>query len=194
MKPKNNVLERLKAQRDKLEARIQATEARSKTAERKKDTRRKILVGSYYLDQAQKNNQMGDITKQMDGYLKRNSDRKLLAATPDVYHTDPPNSGLDGVFVGRRRRSENRHPSQCVAGRRIVGTGASSVVERYFERIWILVIGTTGFDRIDAQFSGPRAILRWAGKIGPIVEWPNAQRFVAGSRCPNQSIGTHRYG
>jgi hypothetical protein len=71
-------LEKLKTQRDKLNARIQAAEARSKQSERKKDTRRKILVGSYFLDQAIQNNQMEEIKQKMDIYLKRDSDRVLF--------------------------------------------------------------------------------------------------------------------
>jgi hypothetical protein len=47
-------LDKLKEQRTKLTARIQAAEARSKTSERKKETQRKIVVGAYYLDQARK--------------------------------------------------------------------------------------------------------------------------------------------
>ena len=54
-KNQRNQLEKLKAQRDTLNARIQAAEARAKVSDRKKDTRRKILVGAFYLDQAQGN-------------------------------------------------------------------------------------------------------------------------------------------
>ena len=75
---KLNQLERLKAQRKKIEARIQAAEARIKTKERKQDTRRKILVGSYYLDQAHKNGTGDDIKKLMTDYLSRESDRALF--------------------------------------------------------------------------------------------------------------------
>lgn len=71
-------LDKLKAQRATLEARIQLAEARAKTQQRKQDTRRKILVGSYYLDQAQKNHQLDELKNIMDGYLTRNSDRKLF--------------------------------------------------------------------------------------------------------------------
>ncbi len=71
-------LEKLKAQRAKLEARIQAAEARSKTSQRKQETRRKILVGSYYLDQAQGSEQQAALRQLMDGYLKRDSDRTLF--------------------------------------------------------------------------------------------------------------------
>ncbi len=73
-----NILERLKAQRAKIEARIQVAEARFKTVERKKDTRKKILLGSYYLDQAVKENTMQAVRSLMDHYLKRDSDRALF--------------------------------------------------------------------------------------------------------------------
>lgn len=76
--PKLSTLEKLKAQREKLNARIQAAEARSKNSDRKKDTRRKILLGSYYLEQATKNNDMEKVKKLMDDFLVRNSDRKLF--------------------------------------------------------------------------------------------------------------------
>lgn len=69
---------KLKEQRAKLEARIQAAEARAKQDERKKDTRRKILVGSYYLERVVQNNQMDELIKKLDGFLTRNSDRKLF--------------------------------------------------------------------------------------------------------------------
>ena len=76
-------LEKLKKQREALDARIQAAEARSRNNERKKDTRRKILVGAYYLEQAQKNNQAWTALQQiMTGYLTRDSDRKLFDLSP----------------------------------------------------------------------------------------------------------------
>jgi large subunit ribosomal protein L7/L12 len=71
-------LEKLKEQRDKLNARIQQKEARLKTSERKIDTRKKILIGSYFLDNAIKENKIDEIKSMMDKYLKRNSDRALF--------------------------------------------------------------------------------------------------------------------
>lgn len=71
-------LQKLKDQQAKLAARIQAIESRAKSSERKQDTRRKILVGSYYLEEAKKNDQLDPIKKIMDAYLKRNSDRALF--------------------------------------------------------------------------------------------------------------------
>jgi len=72
-------LEKLKAQRDALNARIIAAEARARVSERKKDTRRKILVGAFYLDQAQGNpSQWAELQQRMDSYLSRDSDRQLF--------------------------------------------------------------------------------------------------------------------
>ncbi len=77
-KTSQSTLERLKEQRAKLEARIQAAEARTKQANRKQDTRRKILVGSYYLDKAIKENKFDTLKELMGQYLTRDSDRKLF--------------------------------------------------------------------------------------------------------------------
>ena len=77
-KPSKQSLEKLKEQREKLNARIQQKEARLKTSERKIDTRKKILVGSYYLDHAIKEKKLDEIKSMMDKYLKRNSDRSLF--------------------------------------------------------------------------------------------------------------------
>jgi large subunit ribosomal protein L7/L12 len=72
------LLDKLKKQRAVIEARIQKAESRNKHAQRKQDTRRKILIGSYYLEQAVKNNQLDNIKNLMNGFLKRDSDRKLF--------------------------------------------------------------------------------------------------------------------
>ena len=79
-------LEKLKEQRDKLNARIQQKEKRIKTSERKKETRRKILIGSYHYDHAIKENKMDEIKSIMDKYQKRNSDRELfnLELIPEI--------------------------------------------------------------------------------------------------------------
>jgi hypothetical protein len=77
-KPSKHRLDRLKEQREKLNARIQLTEARLKTSERKKDVRRKILVGAYYLNMAAKENKMDEIKKLMDKFLTRDFDREIF--------------------------------------------------------------------------------------------------------------------
>jgi len=71
-------LENLRKQKTKIDARIQQIEAREKVKYRKQDTRRKILIGSYYLDKARKDNSMDEIKKLMAGYLTRANDRILF--------------------------------------------------------------------------------------------------------------------
>ncbi len=71
-------LQRLKEKQAKIKARIQAVEAREKVQERKKETRRKILIGAYYWEQAQKNNTLDELKQQMADFLTRDSDRRLF--------------------------------------------------------------------------------------------------------------------
>ena len=82
MDKKSKKLESLKKKQDQLKAQIQALEAAEKTREKKRDTRRKILIGAYYLDKAIKENRFDEIVKLMDGYLNRNSDRMLFDLLP----------------------------------------------------------------------------------------------------------------
>jgi len=74
----NKRLDKLKEKKKVIDARIQSIEARQKNSERKKDVRRKILIGSYYLDKAVKDNNMEEIRVIMDKFLMRNSDRILF--------------------------------------------------------------------------------------------------------------------
>ena len=82
MDKKSKKLENLKKKHAQLNAQIQALEAAEKTRERKRETRRKILVGAYYLDQAREKHQFDALVKVMDGYLNRNSDRVLFDLPP----------------------------------------------------------------------------------------------------------------
>lgn len=81
---KINKIEKLKKQRDVLNARIQKAEALEKSKERKNETRRKILVGAYYLDEAKKNSTMDEIVDAMKTYLTRKGDRVLFGLDVDV--------------------------------------------------------------------------------------------------------------
>jgi large subunit ribosomal protein L7/L12 len=80
--PISTTIEKLKAQQAKLAARIQLMTARAKVSERKQDTRRKILIGAYYLDQAKTNNETEKLFSLMHNYLTRDSDRELFNLTP----------------------------------------------------------------------------------------------------------------
>ena len=77
-KMSKSTLEKLRIQRGKINSRIQAAEARLKTSDRKKETRKKILIGSYFLDNAIKEDKLNEIKIAMDKYLKRNTDRSLF--------------------------------------------------------------------------------------------------------------------
>jgi hypothetical protein len=80
---KKNQLDKWKEQREALNNRIQAAEARQRVSERKQDTRRKILVGAYYWDEAERNpEQRTQLLKIMADYLTRDSDRRLFGLPP----------------------------------------------------------------------------------------------------------------
>ena len=78
MENKPNRLESLKKQQEQLKAKIQALEAAESSRERKRETRRKILVGAYYLDKMRADNKFNELVSLMDGYLSRDSDRVLF--------------------------------------------------------------------------------------------------------------------
>ena len=71
-------LDSLKKKRDIINARIRLVQNREQSKERKDNTRRKILIGSYYLEHVNKNNSFDSVVKLMDSYLIRDSDRMLF--------------------------------------------------------------------------------------------------------------------
>jgi len=71
-------IEKLKKQQQIIKNRILQAEARHKTTEKKRDTRRKILLGAYYLDKFRQEGNLDSIKPQLDQFLKRNSDRVLF--------------------------------------------------------------------------------------------------------------------
>lgn len=81
-----NIDESIKAkqqQLDQLKAKKQAIEAREKTRlkalERKKDTRRKILAGTFFLEAAGKDALKITVNgKTLDGFLTAEDDRKVF--------------------------------------------------------------------------------------------------------------------
>lgn len=82
MENKPTRLEILKKQQDQLKAKIQALEASEFARERKRETRRKILVGAYYLDKFRSENKFDEVVNLMDSYLNRDSDRVLFNLAP----------------------------------------------------------------------------------------------------------------
>ena len=75
------IKDQLKILRDRKEviaAKMQKLEASAKVVTRKRELQKKILVGTYFLEQASKNGTMDELKTAMLGYLKRISDRKLF--------------------------------------------------------------------------------------------------------------------
>jgi hypothetical protein len=75
-------IDKLKAQREKIDARIQALQVRVKTVERKRELQRKILVGTYYLQEALQQDEMEALKQKMNSFLTRDSDRALFDLMP----------------------------------------------------------------------------------------------------------------
>ncbi len=86
-------LEALMKKRAQLDARIQNLKAKEASQQRKDDTRRKILVGSYILDKNQKSGTMEKIIQELDKFLSKPNDRALFGLTPREekvpYQTQP---------------------------------------------------------------------------------------------------------
>lgn len=71
-------IEKLKKKQEVLKAIIQLIENREKAKERKLDTRKKILVGSYFIEKYMRDKKENELIKIMDQYLTRQSDRKVF--------------------------------------------------------------------------------------------------------------------
>jgi hypothetical protein len=78
MEPQKSPLEKLKIQEERLKARIQKLDALEKTKARKKALHLKILIGGYYLEQAQKKGTLETLKADVGRALKRESDKALL--------------------------------------------------------------------------------------------------------------------
>ena len=76
-------IEKLKKKQEVLKARIQLIENREKAKERKLDTRKKILVGSYFIEKYSEDKKEEELTKLINQYLTRESDRKVFGLDYD---------------------------------------------------------------------------------------------------------------
>jgi hypothetical protein len=76
-------LSELKKKQEQLAARIQLLEAAEKTRERKKDVRRKILLGALVLERLRQGDPKAEsLRAELDGYLTRDNDRALFELSP----------------------------------------------------------------------------------------------------------------
>jgi len=78
---KSDPLDKLMEKKQKLEQQIANAKARVKKKERAADTRKKILVGAYFLEVKYKDKE-DDLIKLLDGVLIRDNDRALFGLTP----------------------------------------------------------------------------------------------------------------
>jgi hypothetical protein len=76
----SKTLEKLKEQQKSLNARIASEQARIRNKQRKIDTRKKILVGAYFLQEYEK--KMDELVKMIDPFLTRKNDRALFGLDP----------------------------------------------------------------------------------------------------------------
>ena len=76
-------IEALKKKQEQIATRIQLLEAAEKTRERKKDVRRKILLGALVLERLRQGDPRAESLKaELGGYLTRNNDRALFDLSP----------------------------------------------------------------------------------------------------------------
>jgi hypothetical protein len=75
---KTEKLKKLEEQAAQLKARIASEKAKITNQARKDDTRRKILVGAYFIEQAEQNGTMEELIKKIDPFLTREKDKALF--------------------------------------------------------------------------------------------------------------------
>jgi chromosome segregation ATPase len=107
-------LQTLRQKREQLDAQLRALEARNKQAERKADTRRKVIAGALALEHYEKN--PGSefhriILRLLDEYVVRPHDRALFPELVEA-NADPLQSGRDasGEFIRSGPKTESPSP------------------------------------------------------------------------------------
>jgi len=78
---KKDPLEKLLEKKQRLEQQIASAKSRMKKKERVDDTRKKILVGAYFLEVKYKDKE-DELKKLLDGFLVRDNDRALFGLPP----------------------------------------------------------------------------------------------------------------
>jgi hypothetical protein len=100
----------LQKKRDQLDAQLRALAATQKQAERKADTRRKVIAGALALEHYEKNrdSEFGRILfRLLDEYVVRPHDRMLFPELPEPDGADP---GGEFIRAGREASSSSPPP------------------------------------------------------------------------------------
>jgi Sec7-like guanine-nucleotide exchange factor len=78
MKDKTAKIEALRLKQEQIKARIQKLESLEKLQQRKQDTRRKILIGAYFLDKANQSGSLDKLYQELESYITRPMDKDLF--------------------------------------------------------------------------------------------------------------------
>jgi hypothetical protein len=106
-------LQTLREKREQLDAQLKALEARNKQAERKADTRRKVIAGALALEHYEKNPDSEFhriIFRLLDEYVVRPHDRALFPELSEA-GANSPRHGADSGRDLARSSSETGSPS-----------------------------------------------------------------------------------
>lgn len=85
---RQNKIERLEAKKQQIEEQIREEKKKANREEKKRQDRRKILLGAYCFSWLEQDKSVPaikgeeDLRKKMDGFLKRDGDRKLFGLEP----------------------------------------------------------------------------------------------------------------
>jgi large subunit ribosomal protein L7/L12 len=79
----NSKLELLLEQKSQLEAKIKLEKERELTRGRKNETRRKILVGAYFIEKFTKSDSLEKLFTELDKFLYKPKDRVLFGLDPN---------------------------------------------------------------------------------------------------------------
>jgi hypothetical protein len=107
-------LQILRDKRDQLDAQLRALEARTKKAERKADTRRKVIAGALALEhfEANRDSEFGRIMfRLLDEYVVRPHDRALFSHLPLPQDPEPENPAADFARASRETAADASSPA-----------------------------------------------------------------------------------
>ena len=83
-------LEKAKLKFEQARARLKALEARQSTEERKRDTRRKVILGGALLELAKTNKEAAALVARLIAGLNRDNDKKVFEKIADAPAETPP--------------------------------------------------------------------------------------------------------
>ena len=104
-------LEKLLEKEAQLKAQIQQAKAAERTLEKKKDTRRKVLIGAAVMARVERGEWLeADLKMMMDGFLSRPHERALFDLDSDDSGSDrSPSDGQRESVAASRQKSSSTH-------------------------------------------------------------------------------------